>query len=302
MSSVEDDVLAQKSPYVLHPVSQEFPQCCLWNSSSVWLMMALSLPFKEDHQALATSSGHVSHLHVMQPVSQAPQHFRSSEMQATCLHYLPVFLLSHFASLWHIQGSTFTGISVRSPEFLKVDVENGHICHSGLPTPFFTFCSKLMESVRLTACVVWLTSWGHPVWVTASTANCQAGGRDRIDYNALMDGGHTLLVRSSVSVLLRSLSACFLWSRLLWLLCCSNCPWMCKVGIWRTGWRWCGEILCPVWNPSKWEFWRPQECLVGFTGSNLPLNVCGWRKNDSWSQSSCRHNEESLLLRNHPAC
>ena len=46
----------------------------------------------------------------MQSVSQAPQHFRS-EMQATCLHYLPVFLLSHFASLWHIQGRTFTGIS-----------------------------------------------------------------------------------------------------------------------------------------------------------------------------------------------
>ena len=29
MSSFEDGVLAQKSPYALHPVSQEFPQCCL---------------------------------------------------------------------------------------------------------------------------------------------------------------------------------------------------------------------------------------------------------------------------------
>ena len=44
-------------------------------------------------------------------------------------------------------------------------------------------------------------------------------------------------------------------------------------------WR---EILLPVWNPSEWEFWRAQECLVGFAGSNLPLSVCGWRKNDSW--------------------
>ena len=25
---------AQESPYALHPISQEFPQCCLWNSSN----------------------------------------------------------------------------------------------------------------------------------------------------------------------------------------------------------------------------------------------------------------------------
>ena len=48
---------AWKSPYALHPVSQKFPQRCLWNGSSVHLiMMALSRPFKEDHLVLPLST------------------------------------------------------------------------------------------------------------------------------------------------------------------------------------------------------------------------------------------------------
>ena len=31
-------ISSQESPYVLHPVSQKFPQCCFWNSSSVGLI------------------------------------------------------------------------------------------------------------------------------------------------------------------------------------------------------------------------------------------------------------------------
>ena len=31
-------ICAQKSPYVLHPISQKCPQCCLWNGSSVHLI------------------------------------------------------------------------------------------------------------------------------------------------------------------------------------------------------------------------------------------------------------------------
>ena len=44
-----------------------------------------------------------------QGVSQAPQHFRSSETQATCDQWLlcpPVCLLGHFRSLRHVRGST----------------------------------------------------------------------------------------------------------------------------------------------------------------------------------------------------
>ena len=36
-----------KGPYALHSVSQKFPQRCLWISSSVWLMKALSRPFEK---------------------------------------------------------------------------------------------------------------------------------------------------------------------------------------------------------------------------------------------------------------
>ena len=47
-----------------------------------------------------------------QVVSQAPQHFRSSKKQAICevLHCPPVYLLGHFPSLRHIQGSIPTGV------------------------------------------------------------------------------------------------------------------------------------------------------------------------------------------------
>ena len=67
----------------LHPVSQKFPQRCLWNSSDVRLTISSS-----------ASSFHASPLQVIdgvvslalfpQVVSQAPQHFRSSEKHATC--------------------------------------------------------------------------------------------------------------------------------------------------------------------------------------------------------------------------
>ena len=57
----------------------------------IWLTVALSQshahPFKEDHQVLPLSTPLSSRWSVVwcpQVVPQAPQHFRSSEMQATC--------------------------------------------------------------------------------------------------------------------------------------------------------------------------------------------------------------------------
>ena len=60
----------------------------------VWLMMTLSRPFKEDRVALPLSTSLSSRRSVMwcpwllalcpQVMSQAPQHFRSSEKQASC--------------------------------------------------------------------------------------------------------------------------------------------------------------------------------------------------------------------------
>ena len=47
-SSSRWHVCVWKSPYALCPVSQKFPQHCLWTGSSVWLTMAFSHHFKED--------------------------------------------------------------------------------------------------------------------------------------------------------------------------------------------------------------------------------------------------------------
>ena len=59
-----------------------------------------------------------------QVVSQAPQHFRSSETQATCEGLLcpPVCLLGHFPSLRLVRVR-----AIHRQEFLKVDIDHWHI-------------------------------------------------------------------------------------------------------------------------------------------------------------------------------
>ena len=72
-----------------HPVSRTFPQSCLV-PMFVLLTMALSRPFKEDHQALLLFTPLASRRSMMslalrpQVLSQAPQHLRSSEKQTIC--------------------------------------------------------------------------------------------------------------------------------------------------------------------------------------------------------------------------
>ena len=89
--------------------------------------------------------------------------------EASCLWGLlcqPVYLLGRFPSLRHVQGSTptggFEGGCLPSDAF-----------HSEPPILFFTFCSKLIESVRIMACMVWLSpleAIQRKAWVTASTS------------------------------------------------------------------------------------------------------------------------------------
>ena len=72
--------------------AQKFPQHCLWNSSNVHLLSSLQ------GRSSSTSSFHASLLPAIDGVmalalcpqvgSQAPQHFRSSEMQTACLSAL----------------------------------------------------------------------------------------------------------------------------------------------------------------------------------------------------------------------
>ena len=84
---------ARKIPYALHPVSQKFPQRCLWNGFNVRLIGDGPLSSFQGRSSRA-SSFNTSLLQAIivvmslalcpHIVSQASQHFRSSEKQATC--------------------------------------------------------------------------------------------------------------------------------------------------------------------------------------------------------------------------
>ena len=93
------------------------------------LMMALSCPFKEDrlslplsfthsftssffYSLLQTINGVMSLALCPQVVSEAPQHFRSSEKQATCEASFAHQCICSVISLHsrHVQGSTPTGV------------------------------------------------------------------------------------------------------------------------------------------------------------------------------------------------
>ena len=87
------DLCAQKSPYGLHPDFQKFPLCYLWNGSNLCLTDSGPLLSFRGRSPSASSfhtfllqaiDGVMSLALCPQVVSQASQHFRSSEKQATC--------------------------------------------------------------------------------------------------------------------------------------------------------------------------------------------------------------------------
>ena len=139
----------------------------------------LTRPFKEDRRALLFHS-YASLLQAIedvmlyfvcpQAVSQAPQHFRSSEKQATCEG---CFARQSVCSVVYLHSGMSR--AVHPQEILKVDVDHRHI-QSGLPIRLLTFCSKLVGSVRMMARVVPLSPLGaiqRRTWVTASTSIVQ---------------------------------------------------------------------------------------------------------------------------------
>ena len=93
-SSVQDGIyVLGKSLYVLHPVSQKFPQRCFWNGSNVRLIddgPLLSFQGRSSNASSLNASLLQEIDSVMslalcpQVVSQASQHFRSSEKQTIC--------------------------------------------------------------------------------------------------------------------------------------------------------------------------------------------------------------------------
>ena len=125
----------------------------------VWLTMALSRPFNEDHLAPYFHSFHASLLQAIggvmsltvcpQVMSQAPQHFRSSYLWG--LLCPPVYLLGHFPSLRYVQGSTQKTYNYKQ-------AETGFEAHSGA------------------GIAQWLECWTCD-WKVAGSNPCWSSGR-----------------------------------------------------------------------------------------------------------------------------
>ena len=156
-------------PYAFHPLSRRFPQCCPRNSSNVHLIDDGSLSSFQGRSSSASSfhaslfqaiDGVLSLVLYPQVLSQVPQHFRSSETQATY---------------------------------------EGCFARQSIISNFYFCFSKLFESVRMMTCVViqTVTSWCNPAEGIGDYSNlhCQVGGWDRIVCTVFMDGSRTLLDR-----------------------------------------------------------------------------------------------------------
>ena len=122
---------ARKSPYALHPVSQKFPQGCLWNGSSVRLIDDGPLSSFQGRSSSASSfktfllqaiSGVISLVLCPQVVSQTSQHFRSSEKQATCEG---CFARQSIFSVVSLHSGMSRAIHTQA--FSKVDVDHRRI-------------------------------------------------------------------------------------------------------------------------------------------------------------------------------
>ena len=140
----------QKSQYVLHPVSQKFSQCHLWNGFNVRLID--DDPFSSFQGKLSSTSSFHSSLFQRisgamplalcpQVVAQVPQHFwKASHLrQLLCP---PVYLLSHFPSLQHVQGSTPTVFKGGCQPLTHSRMTNPlwHVwAHMGFPERFYHF-------------------------------------------------------------------------------------------------------------------------------------------------------------------
>ena len=150
---------ARKSPYALHPVSQKFPQCCFWHGSNVRLtddgphssFQGRSSSASSFHASLLQAIGGVMSLALCpQVVSQAPHHFRSSEKQATCEG---CFSRQSVCSVISLHSGMSRAVH---PQGFRKGMSTSDPFQSGFPIPLFPFCGRLIEPVRMMACVTTL--------------------------------------------------------------------------------------------------------------------------------------------------
>ena len=186
--------MRSENPYALHPVSQKFPQHCLWNGSNVRLIddgplssFQRKIVQRLLFPRLAPPGDRWCDVLGFVPAGSVSS-FSALLRDASHLWgllCLSVCLLGHVPSLRHVRGSTPTGVFEGgcrpSTQFTL-----------GFPFHFSLFCSKLIESEQMTACVV---SWGNPVEDMGDCfhLHCQAGDRDRIGCTFFVDGSCTLL-------------------------------------------------------------------------------------------------------------
>ena len=144
---------ARKSPYALHPVSQKFPQRCLWNSSNVRLTD--DGPFSSfQGRSSSASSFNASLIQAIngvmflalcpQVVSQASQNFGLSEKQTTSLlaKRPPVYLIGRFPSYftgWGSEGVNYYLLLIKS-------VHKFYIFRLTCLFPWHPLCAKFTKT------------------------------------------------------------------------------------------------------------------------------------------------------------
>ena len=136
------------------PIFQKFPQCCLWNSSSVCLIdNGLLLSF--EGKLLSSSSFYTSLLQTVDGVMSlalCPQCLKLLKNTSDLPRHKPFVMVALPATLsaWSFPFTpAYPGKHIHRVLM--------HVCQSGFPTPLFTFGYKLIGSVRRMARVVWLS-------------------------------------------------------------------------------------------------------------------------------------------------
>ena len=165
--SICSEKLICPPPHPPTPISQNFPWPCLWNSVIVHLIDDGLLRSFQGRSSSASSfnasllqviDGVMSLALCLLVVSWASKNIsdllRSKLLERVAL---PAFLSAQSFPLMPACPEQY---SHRSFQRWMSTIDS---FQSGLPTPLFTFCSMLVESVRMLTCVVWFTSWGNPV-------------------------------------------------------------------------------------------------------------------------------------------
>ena len=224
----------------------------------IWLMMALSRPFKEGHLVFPLSTPLSSRRSLvwcpwlwarmyclkLLNTSDLP---RSKPLVRTAL---PASLSARLFPFTPACPGQYTHRSFRK-WMLTTDT-----FQSGVHIPLFTFCSKLANWIceEDGMCCLTVTSWGNPA--EGFHFHCQAGGRNLTGCTVFMDGGHTLLDSKfhphwslwlSHQCTLWGLTVCCFLEWEAWL--CFAC-WPFSTVLCQVVWQEClKEMLESVWAP-----------------------------------------------------